>query len=130
MGMGWGSSFKRSHQPRPILFRWASRYNQSKTKATKQKQLKTKIKDRSINTSETKNEAQQNSFEVQVWTKFMQGRTKDEVLSYKVKEYFNPKQLMQLWARFNRKELPTAGAEVVTSWKKDFTKANGNENKN
>jgi len=101
-----------------------------KNKSKQTKTTQTKIKDRSINTAETKNEAQQNSFEVQVWTKFMQGRTKDEVLSYKVKEYFNPKQLMQLWARFNRKELPTAGAEVVTSWKKDFTKANGNENKN
>jgi len=130
MGMGWGSSFKRSDQPRPILFRWALRYNQSKTKANEQKHLKTKIKDRSINTSETKNETQQKSFEVQVWTQFMKGRSKEDVLSYKVKDHFNPKQLMQLWARFQRKQLPTAGAEINSSWKKDFSKANGNENKN
>ena len=92
--------------------------------------LTLQIKDRSINTSETKNETQQKSFEVNAWTKFMKGRDKEDVLSYKVKDYFNKQQITKLWARFNRKELPTAGPELSESWKKDFSKANWNENKN
>ena len=68
--------------------------------------------------------------EVEAWTKFMKDKTKDEILAYKVKDYFNKQQIVKLWARFNRKELPTAGGELKESWKKDFTKPNWNENKN
>ena len=61
----------------------------------------------------------------------MKDKTKDEILTYKVQDYFNKKQIVKLWARFNRKELPAVNSkELAESWKNDFTKANWNENKN
>ena len=69
--------------------------------------------------------------EVEAWTKYMKDKTKDEILAYKIKDYFNKQQIVSLWARFNRKELPAVNsAELTECWKNTFSKANWNENKN